>query len=373
MHRTLVLGAGYAGLGAARRAAADPRMAVTLVNERSHFVERVRLHQLAAGQVLADLPLADLLVGTGVELVVARLTGIDPDAKTVATTVGAFTYDTLVYALGSRADLGEVPGVAEHAHTVADVDSATRLRDHLDSADSREPRHLVVVGGGLTGVETAAELAESRPELRVAIATRGEILPGVSPRARGHVRAGLARLGVTVCEDVAAAEVTSTALHLADGRELPAGTVVWTAGFLVPDLTKSAGFAVDERGRVVVDGSLRSVSHPDVIAAGDVAAAAATGGEARMSCQTALPMGLCAGANVRRLHEGRALEPVRIRYVWQNVSLGRRDGVTQFTRADDTPLPHAVLTGRASARFKEAVTRSTVGVMRGAWWSGVLS
>jgi NADH dehydrogenase FAD-containing subunit len=99
------------------------------------------------------------------------------------------------------------------------------------------------------------------------------------------------------------------------------------------------------------------VSHQEVYAIGDVVAAPTPGGtETRMSCQTALPMGQYVAKEIARTLKGRASKPIRIRYVWQNISLGRRDGVTQFTRADDSPL-NLVLTGRLSAWFKEAITR----------------
>lgn len=373
-HEVVVLGAGYAGLGAAKRVAArlgSADVRVTLVNAIDRFVERVRLHQVAAGQRVADLPLAHLLAGTRVELVVARVTGIDPGARRVSLDAAPhhLAYDTLVYALGSSAEL-DAPGVAEHAFTVADIASATRLEAHVRELAAANP--VLVVGGGLTGIETAAELAEAHPRLRVTLVTRGEVGGWLSARARGHLSAGLGRLGVEVREGVRVQRVTASGLLIdgaGGGRQL-GGAVVWTAGFGVPDLARAAGLDVDRRGRLLVDPLLRSTSHPDVYGIGDSAAAPTQGGESRMSCQTGLPMGLHAADAIAAMLAGRRPKPARIRYVWQNISLGRRDGVTQFTRADDSVLDRAVLTGRASARFKEAVTRGTVLAMRhpGPWW-----
>ncbi|GAT67294.1 FAD-dependent pyridine nucleotide-disulfide oxidoreductase [Planomonospora sphaerica] len=299
--RVVVLGAGYAGLAAAKRAARRLRgtdAPVTLVNVSDRFMERVRLHQLAAGQVLADLPLRGLLDGTGVELVVAGVTGLDLGARvarldTVPYEVG---YDVLVYALGSGADLDAVPGAAEHAFTLAVAGEAVRLRSRLTEA------------------RTVAEVG-----------------PG--------------------------------GLFLENGHEAPADTVVWAAGFRVAGLAAASGLAVDEQARMLVDATLRSLSHPRVFGIGDAANAQVAGGRSRMSCQTGLPMGLQAGDAVAGLVTGRDLRPARIRHLWQNISLGRRDGVTQFTRADDSPLG-AVLTGWASARHKEAVIRGTVWRLR---------
>lgn len=101
-HQMVVLGAGYAGQIAASLAARRTGTRVTLVNERDRFVERVRLHQLAAGQPLRERPLRELLRGTGVRLIVDQVTGIDTDARTVRLAGGdTVGYGTLVYALGS--------------------------------------------------------------------------------------------------------------------------------------------------------------------------------------------------------------------------------------------------------------------------------
>jgi NADH dehydrogenase FAD-containing subunit len=133
--------------------------------------------------------------------------------------------------------------------------------------------------------------------------------------------------------------------------------VVWAAGFRVSTLAAEAGLATDRHGRMIVDNRLRSMSHPEVRSAGDTAAAPTPGGtETRMSCQTAVPMGHYVGGEIARSLTGRESKPIWIRYVWQNISLGRHDGVTQFTRADDSPV-RAVMTGRPSARFKEAISR----------------
>ncbi|WP_052847600.1 NAD(P)/FAD-dependent oxidoreductase [Streptomyces avicenniae] len=364
-HHIVVLGAGYAGLAAAKGAARRLRrndVRVTLVNAADRFVERVRLHQLAAGQKLKDLPLSRLLAGTGVELVVGRVGAIDAEARTVLvdSAPDPLRYDTLVYALGSGADTAAVPGAAAHTSAVATHRDAVRLHERARGA--RGP--LAVVGAGLTGIETAAELAETYPALDVRLVTAGELGAGLSPRGRRYLRAALERHGVALREHARVAEVAEHGLVLADGGEVPAELVVWTAGFRVSELAREAGLAVDARGLITVDPTLRSVSHPEVFAAGDAAAAHGPGGAAsRMSCQTGLPMGAYVAGSVAASLTGRTPEPLRLRYVWQNISLGRRDGLTQFTRADDSPV-RAVLTGRASARFKEAITRSTVLALR---------
>ncbi|MEV0432579.1 FAD-dependent oxidoreductase [Nocardia sp. NPDC050413] len=121
-HRIVVLGAGYAGANAAGRLAKRLHPAdvdITLVNADPEFVERVRMHQLAAGQDLRSRPLTEVFAGTGVRVRLGRVTAVDVDHKTVTVDDGNdIAYDTMVYALGSMAASG-APGVAEHAYDIA--------------------------------------------------------------------------------------------------------------------------------------------------------------------------------------------------------------------------------------------------------------
>ncbi|WP_222936650.1 NAD(P)/FAD-dependent oxidoreductase [Streptomonospora sp. PA3] len=413
-HRIVVLGAGFAGLSAAKRAARRLRAAparITLVNAAEHFVERTRLHQTAAGQRMRDIRITDLLDGTGIEPVFAEVTGIDPESRTVRLKgavdgrPGRIHYDTLVYALGSSWDTRGVPGVEEHAFAVADARQADRLRDHLaerlagrpggagapaplsepvpalqGAGAAAEPesggpaargtaagaaaRHrIVVAGAGLTGLEAAAELAESYPRARVELLSAGTVGDWLPPRSLRHLRRSLRRLGVSVREHAPVSAVEAGRALLDGGEAVGFDTLVWTAGFRVHPLAAEAGLAVDGGGRMLVDEALRSVSHPDVIGVGDAAAAATRGGVSRMTCQTGLPMGLQAGEVVADVVRGRTPRPVRLRYVAVHISLGRRDGVSQFLRANDAPV-RAALTGRSSAVLKEAVTRGTVIALR---------
>ncbi|RCG28550.1 oxidoreductase [Sphaerisporangium album] len=356
----VVLGAGYSGLVTAKLVAGHGTR-VTLVNARDRFTERVRLHQLAAGENLRDLPLRDLLAGTGVELVVGRVTGIDAGDRVVRLADGSadLRYDVLVYALGSRTDLDSVPGAAEHAHAVSAPDQAERLRARLAGA-----KVAAVVGGGLTGIESAAEMAEAHPGVKVRLVTGGVLGEALSGRARRHLWRVFTRLGVDVRENARVREVRGDGLLLEDGEHVAADTVVWTTGFRVPGLAREAGFAVDGHGRMIVDSTLRSESHPEVYAVGDAAAARMPGGqELRMACATGIPAGHRAARAIAARLAGREPRTLRFRYFNQCVSLGRHDGLVQFVHADDRPR-EVVLTGRAAALYKEGIVRGTILAMR---------
>ncbi|MFE8919631.1 NAD(P)/FAD-dependent oxidoreductase [Streptomyces rochei] len=365
-HRIVVLGAGYAGAFAAgnlarRLSPADAE--ITVVNAAPVFVERMRLHQLATGQDVASRELSDVFAGTGVRLRVARVTGLAPERRSVCVTGedgdAELAYDTLLYALGSSVDHHDVPGAAEHAFDVTGRDSALRLRERLAGLDAGGS--VLVVGEGLTGIESVTEFAESRPDLSVALAARGELGAWLSPGARRHLRRAFDRLGVTVHEHTRVEAVEPTRVITADGTSLPADVTVWSAGFAVHPLAAASGLEVTETGRIVVDRTMRSVSHPDVYAAGDSAHAIGDNGRPLpMSCASAGVTNMQATAAIVARLTGREVPTTGLKYYGNHISLGRRDAIFQMVDGD-VRSKSWYLGGRTAARLK-------AGVLKGAGW-----
>ncbi|SEM83582.1 NAD(P)/FAD-dependent oxidoreductase [Streptacidiphilus jiangxiensis] len=361
-HRVIVLGAGYAGASAAGRLARRLHrgdVSVTLVNAEPDFVERVRMHQLAVGQDLKPRPISEMLEGTGVELRLAKVTGVDVDRRTVAVADENGTveleYDTLVYALGSGWNPQGVPGTAEHAHEIAGRPGALRLRESL--ANLRAGQSVVVVGGGLTGIEAATEIAEARPDLDVALAARGALGDGFAPKSRQHLRTAFDRLGIAVHEHTDVAAVEADHVATAEGTSIPAAVTVWTVGFGVHPVARASALEVTDTGQIVVDATMRSVSHPDVYAIGDAAMVIGPGDKPlRMSCASGVPTAWQAADAIAARLTGTTVPAVSIRYFNQCVSLGRKDGLIQYVTADDR-AKGAALTGRIAAVYKELVCK----------------
>ncbi|MFD5873754.1 NAD(P)/FAD-dependent oxidoreductase [Streptomyces sp. NPDC060322] len=361
-HRIIVLGAGYTGAIAAGRLARRLHrddVSITLVNAEPDFVERVRMHQLAVGQDLRPRPFTEMFAGTGVELRLAEVTGVDADRRTVAVTdtEGAeeLRYDSLVYALGSGWNTQDVPGITEHAHDVSGRPGALRLRERLAALDAGQP--VLVVGGGLTGLETATELAEARPDLDVALAARGELGDWLSPKGRAHVRKVCARLGITVHEHTAVTGVEADRVTTADGTAVPAAVTVWTTGFAVHPIAKATTLESTTTGRIVVDRTMRSVSHPDVYAIGDAAMAMGPADKPlRMSCASGTPTAWQAADALAARLTGGKIPTTPLRYFNQCISLGREDGLIQYVTADDRAV-RAALTGRLAAVYKELICK----------------
>ncbi|MGC2655572.1 MAG: FAD-dependent oxidoreductase [Mycobacterium sp.] len=352
----VVIGGGYAGTLAANHLRLRDDVDITLVNPRPVFVERIRLHQLAAGSGTAAVDYSTLL-GEGIRLVVDGADRIDIAERTVSLTSGArLTFDYLIYSVGSTGG-SPVPGAAQFAYSIADFDQAGRLHDTLQELHPDAP--VTVVGAGLTGIETASELAEQGR--RVTLACGGVLGTSLSRRGRRSVAKRLAKLDVDVLETAVVNEVRSDALVLADGRMLPSVVTVWTAGFGVPDLAARSGLRTDAVGRLLTDETLTSVDDPRIVAAGD--AAAPSGKPLRMSCQAAIPLGAQAANTALSRITGTAPAALSQAFAGQCVSLGRKHATIQFARTDDTPV-NAVVGGRAAAKIKEAVCRSTLWAIR---------
>jgi len=358
--RVLVLGAGYAGLPAAKRIARQVfpgEVEVTLVNGTADFVERPRLHQMAMGQDVKVVPLRSYLDGSGVRFVRGWVRSIDVDAHVVAVSEDGglrhHPYDILVYALGSRTDVDTVPGVREHALTLDTLDGAALASGALRGL---EPGATVTVcGGGLTGIEIATEVAESLPGLDVRLVSGTEPGHWLSGKARRHLQHVLDDLHVDVADGARVREVRSGELVLEQGRRVPFDVGFWAGGFGVPALARASGLAVTAQGRARVDSRMQSVSHPDVYVIGDAAAVAGSWGEEfAMGCRTGGFTGPKVADVVAARLTGRETGPLRFRYIHECISLGRRHGVVQFLDADGAPKPR-ILTGRKAITYKNAV------------------
>jgi NADH dehydrogenase len=350
----VVIGGGYAGTLAANHLRLRADVEITVVNPRPVFVERIRLHQLVAGSGTAAVDYGTLL-GAGVRLVVDSAERIDAADRTVELTSGdVLDYDYLIYAVGSTGAVpATVPGAAEFAYPIAEFEQAERLRDALDELHPDVP--VTVVGAGLTGIETASELAGQGRRVRMVCG--GRLGPSLSRPGRRSVAKWLRRLGVDVLETALVREVRPDAVVLADGALLPSTMTVWTAGFGVPDLAVRSGLRTDGLGRLLTDETLTSVDHPRIVAAGD--AAAPSGQPLRMSCQAALPLGAQAANTVLSRIAGTPPAVVNQAFTGQCISVGRSYATIQLARPDDTPV-NLVVGGRVAASIKEAICKGTV-------------
>ena len=241
---------------------------------------------------------------------------------------GRIEADGLLVALGSVASDFGVPGVREHAVTIGDWDDAEKLRGQLDEqlGSARDSR-VAVIGGGFTGVEIAAALAERGHQegsgLQVTL-IGGHILPSMPDDIQSLASSALERLQVRVVKGRATA-VDDQAVRLKDGQTVRAQTVIWAAGVHANPLLAEAGLRTNDRGQAEVDQHLRAAPH--VFCAGDCAAVtdAELGRPTSRTAQAALQEGPGAALNLARELQGRPLLTVRVKERGFLVSLGRRN------------------------------------------------
>jgi NADH:ubiquinone reductase (H+-translocating) len=335
MSEVAVLGSGFAGLwaalGAARRldelGAAQGDVNITVISAQPYHDIRVRNYE--SDLTPCRIPLRGVLDPAGVGHITADVTALDPTLRTVITSVGVQAYDRLVVALGSQVAKPDVPGLVEFGFDVDTYDSAMKLQRHL-AALAGSPRTqaagtVVVVGAGLTGIETACELPARLPApARVVLVDHNpHVGSDMGTSARPVIEAALKANGVQTRLGVRVTEVDEGGATLSTGEKLAASTVVWCAGMRANPLTADLGAARDRLGRVPVDDYLRVDGVRDVFAAGDVAAARMDDTHLSvMSCQHGRPMGRFAGYNVISDLLGAPMLPLRIPWYVTVLDLG---------------------------------------------------
>ena len=376
MQRIVVLGAGFAGLWAAAGAAraraehglGGERIEIAVLNATPCHSIRVRNYEADLSGTLVAL--ADVLEPIDVRLIVADVTGIDPGARSVAfrqdgaaRTIG---YDRLVVALGSHVRRPAIPGLAEHAFDVDTFNAAMRLAAHLAALRGQPPTPsrgtALVVGGGLTGIETAAELptrmrAATGGAARVILCDRAPwIGSDMGESARPVIAEALGALGVECRAGVDVAAIDSDGVTLRGGERIAAATVVWCAGIEADALTACFPVVRDALGRLPVDPTLKVVGLTDVFAAGDVAALRIDGPHLSvMSCQHGRPMGRFAGHNVVCDLLGGPMLDLQIDWYTTILDLGPWGAV--YTEGWDRVV---VAQGEVAKRTKEIINRQRI-------------
>jgi len=374
--RILVLGGGFAGLwsavGAARKldeiGLRPDEVEVSLVNRDAFHCIRVRNYEPDLTPVRVSLD--NVLDPIGVRRVEGEVVGIDSTEQVVTiTTAGgqqALSYDRLVFALGSQLLRPQIAGLPEHAFDVDTYNSAAKLDTHLQSlpGGSEYPGQytVVVVGAGLTGIETACEMPGrlravqnhaglTRP-FRVILADHNPFVGSdMGDSARPVIEEALAALGIETRLGIDIVAIGPSGVTLKSGEEIPAATVVWCAGMRANRLTQLFPVERDRFGRLPVDAFMRVNGVANVFAAGDVAWAMMDDSHASvMSCQHGRPMGRFAGHNVVCDLFGLPMLPLRIPWYVTVLDLGPWGAV--YTEGWER---HVVTKGESAKKTKQLI------------------
>ncbi|MBI1795709.1 MAG: FAD-dependent oxidoreductase [Candidatus Eisenbacteria bacterium] len=367
--RLLILGGGFGGLDVARAIgrARDAReyWETLLIDKENFFQFNPLLPAVAVGSVETRhivYPLRAMARHRHIRFQKNKVIAIDLARRQVRLHNDLVEpYDQLVIALGSVTDYYGVPGAEAHTRPFKTVVDAMTLRARVvelfemaEQAETREQRRrllsFVVIGGGVTGVEVAAELIEmaretllpkypslDRSDLTVRVLESGDrIVNTALPEHSAYVLRFLERRGVDVRLGAAATRVEPRAVHLADGTVVEGFTLIWTAGVRPPEVIRDLPLAHAKDGRIVVDGRLRALDPSgtpldDVLVIGDCAAASdERGGYQPRLAQTAVASGRRAGDNLVRRARGLAPRAFSMKLKGYIISLGKHSSVVEL-------------------------------------------
>lgn len=316
----LIIGAGFAGVWSALSAArlldqaqrAD--ISISVLAPQPELRIRPRFYEADVHGMKA--PLGELFEAVGIHFIPGNAESIDTEGRNVSYTDAQghrqqIAYDRLILAAGSQVARPAVPGLAEHAFDVDQMESAMRLEQHLvglATLPASPARNTVVVcGGGFTGIETATEMPArlrailgASTALRVVVVDRGAQVgaalgAGITP----SIIAACKQAGVEWMTGASVVAVDAGGVTLDNGDHIASNTVIWTVGVKASPLTAQIAGERDNFGRLKVDGHLRVLGQDHVYATGDTAWAAVDelGNHALMTCQHAIPMGRHSGNN----------------------------------------------------------------------------
>src|SRR5687768_4098628 len=334
----VIIGAGFGGMEVARRLAKEP-VQITLIDRHNYHLFQPLLYQVAiAGLVPSQIayPVRTIFrKQKNLTFQMGEVTSINFNAYYVKLEGSIIAYDYLVLAVGGQTNFFGLDSVEQHGFQLKDIESAIGLRNHLlklfeeasREADAERRRALltfVIVGGGPTGVETAGALAElishvmvkdypemSLSDARVLLLEAMEHLITAYPdELRKATRNLLEKKNVEVLVNTKLASYNGQRVTLGDGRQIPAHTLVWTAGVRAAEVVDHLGVEQAGGGRVRVESTLQLPQHPEVFVIGDAAYLENGNGKPLPMLSTvALQQGKVTAQNIQRILKGQSPEP----------------------------------------------------------------
>jgi NADH:ubiquinone reductase (H+-translocating) len=360
--RVLILGGGFAGIGAAR-GLKKAEVEVVLVDKHDYHTFQPLLYQVATDlleRTAVGHPLRDLFHDQpNARVHLDAVTGIDLAHREVQfAELAPLTYDYLVLALGAEVNFFGANGAPEHAFPMYTLADAVRLKEHIlakwEAADKDEALaedgalHVVVVGGGPTGVESAGALAElyrssfaqdypdiSTEHARITLVEAAPHLFGMfKEKLRDYTKRALEERGVEVVLGEIVESVEPTRVRLKSGKVLETHTLLWGAGLQASPLATGLGLELERGNRIATEPDLSIAGHPEAFAVGDIAWITDTKTDEVLPQlgSVALQAGDRAGKNIARLLEGKETEPFRYHDKGTMATIGPGAAVVQLPR-----------------------------------------
>ena len=357
--RVLIIGAGFAGLTAARELAKAP-VDVTVVDRRNFHLFQPLLYQVAtAGLNPADIawPIRSVLRDqANARVLLGEVTGLDTARKEAVLDDGRrLAYDWLIVATGATHNYFGRDDWAAVAPGLKRVDDATLIRRRIllaferaeNSSDEAERRKLMtfaIVGAGATGVELAGAIAElARHALaadfrsidprtaRIVLIEGGErVLPAFPPELAAYAMRALAKMGIEVWLKKQVTQCAAGSLT-ASGQQLETATILWAAGVSASPAARWLSAAADRAGRVQVGADLTAPGHDHVFVIGDTAAVTVDGAAVPGIAPAAKQQGAYAAAVIAAAVGSKPRPPpFRYKHAGNLATIGRNAAVIDF-------------------------------------------
>ena len=324
--QVVVLGSGYAGAGAVKRfeEVSDGTAELTWISEHDYHLVLHESHRVIRDTSVAPkitIPV-DEIKSPATTFRQGRVTGIDVEDRSVELDSGdAVDYDYLLVALGSATAFYGIEGLEEHAHTLKGLDDAREMHEDVAAAAAdatrSDPAQVVIGGAGLSGIQSAGEVAAYRDEHRAPIDVTlveglDEVLPGNDPELQGALRERLEEAGVDITCGEFVSKVDAGTIYVGgedeDPAELDYDVFLWTGGITGQGELEGAAVDKDDRSnRVYADRDFRT-SDDRVFAIGDTALIEQGPEEfAPPTAQAAWQAAEVAGENLFRAASGQSL------------------------------------------------------------------
>jgi NADH:ubiquinone reductase (H+-translocating) len=355
--RVVIVGAGFGGLWAAKTLARSP-LEVLVVDRNNYHTFLPLLYQVAAAELQPEqiaYPVRGIFRSSpNIDFLMSEVRGVDLRNRILHADGPAISYDYLILAMGTVTGFFGVPGAAEHAYRLKNLEQGIALRNHIldcfeRAASEAEPERrqrlltFTIVGGGPTGVEYCGALAELiRGPLRkdfharlvnqariILIEALDNVLPGFPENLRSYARGRLARYGIEVLLNTRVTEVAADRLVHGGETALATETVLWTAGVTGHPRYPDWGLPTSPQGRIPVGDTLQLHEHQEVFVAGDLSYIEG-GGSLPLIAPVAVQQGRAAAENILAMEAGRSPRPFIYRDKGSMATIGRGAAVVRL-------------------------------------------
>ncbi|WP_067725708.1 NAD(P)/FAD-dependent oxidoreductase [Oceanobacillus damuensis] len=356
----VILGAGYGGMMTAAKLQKKLHIneaEITIVNKNDYHYQTTWLHENAAGTLHHDrtkIRIKDVINSSKVNIVLDEVLCIKPEEKVVKLANAELNYDVLVIGLGFEAATFGIPGLDDHAFTIANINNARLIREHLDynfacyhnEIDKKAARlNIVIGGGGFTGIEFAGELANRIPHLceeydiektqvRILVVEGARtVLPGFDERLVEYAMNSLESRGVEFINNAILKECKKDSIvyeKYGKHHEIPTMTTIWAAGVRANSVVEESGFETN-RGKVEVRCDMRTPDYDDVFVIGDCSMIInkETGRPFPPTAQIAIQQAETVACNVKEKIRGGELKPFIPNLQGTIASLGNDDAIAE--------------------------------------------